>query len=236
MGDTTAPRPDPVANVPAVSAGVDGQRRREARADAVVHVVGVGGSVAGLALLSLAATTAEDAVRAVAVLVYGATLVATLGVSALYNTFRERPVGPMLRRLDHAMIFVMIAATYTPFLAVALGGPWGWGLLAFVWVVALAGVGVKLLRPGRYERLAIVLYLGLGWVIVVAPGPLFAAVSVPAIGLLALGGVLYSGGVVFYMLDRLPYHRAIWHGFVLAAATCHFVAVWGEVAIPGLWT
>ncbi|TVS00215.1 MAG: hemolysin III family protein [Rhodospirillales bacterium] len=226
---------DPGSRPPA-SDTATGESRIEALADGVVHVLGLGLSVAGLAVLVGTVSATGDPVRDAAILVYGVALVATLGISALYNTLRGTGIGPFLRRLDHAMIFLMIAATYTPFLAVAIAGDWGWGLLAFVWGVALAGAALKLIEPGRFERLAIVLYLGLGWVIVIAPGPLFDAVSAPGIGLLALGGLLYSGGVVFHLLDRLRFSRALWHGSVLLAAGCHYLAVWGEVARPGsLW-
>jgi hemolysin III len=119
----------------------------------------------------------------------------------------------------------MIAGTYTPFLAIAIGGGWGTGLLVFVWTVATAGVVLKLLHPGWLETLSIAAYLLLGWTILVAIDRLITAVSLPALILLAAGGILYSIGVLFYRWHRLPYQRAIWHGFVLAAAACHYFAI-----------
>jgi hemolysin III len=156
-----------------------------------------------------------------------------LGCSALYNARCESPRGDLLRRLDHAAIFVMIAATYTPFLTIKIGGLWGMGLLVYMWVVAGAGVAMKLLWLQRFERFSVVLYLFLGWTIVVAIEPLFSSVSQPAIMLLVIGGVFYSVGVVFYLWERLAYQQAIWHGFVIAAAGCHYAAVFGEIALAG---
>jgi hemolysin III len=131
----------------------------------------------------------------------------------------------LLRRLDHAAIFLMIAGTYTPFTLVRMGGGWGHGIAIFVWLVAVAGIALKLLYPRRLEGLSILLYLALGWAILVGLRPLFDAVPLPAIVMLGIGGVLYSVGVVFHLWQRLPYHNAIWHGFVLGAAACQWVAV-----------
>jgi hemolysin III len=142
-----------------------------------------------------------------------------LGCSALYNLAGDGPRRGHWRRLDHAAIFVMIAGTYTPFLAIAIGGGWGTGLLVFVWTVTAAGVVLKLLHPGWLEPLSIAAYLLLGWTIRVAIDHLIAAVSLRAFVLLAAGGILYSVGVVFYRWDRLPYQKALWHGFVLTAAS-----------------
>ena len=119
----------------------------------------------------------------------------------------------------------MIAGTYTPFAAIAIGGAWGTGLLVFVWTVAAAGVVLKLLHLERLETLSNAAYLLLGWTILVAIDRLIAAVSVPAFVLLVAGGVLYSVGILFYRRERLPYSRAVWHGFVLAAAACQYFAI-----------
>ena len=156
-----------------------------------------------------------------------------LGCSALYNLASDRPRKALWRRLDHAAIFVMIAGTYTPFAVVAIGGAWGTGLLVFVWTVAAAGVVLKLLDPGRFETLSIAAYLSLGWTIIVAIDHLIAAVSLRAFVLLAAAGFLYSAGVLFYRWHRLPYQRAIWHGFVLTAAACQYFAILDVLASQG---
>jgi hemolysin III len=152
---------------------------------------------------------------------------------ALYDMIPLSSRTGVLRRLDHAAIFVMIAGTYSPFALVAIGGRWGLGLFAFVWFVATCGVVLKLLSPDRLERLSIGLYLLLGWSVLAALDPLFGAVSLPGIVLLAAGGVLYTVGVAFPLWQRLPYHTAIWHALVLAAAACHYAAVLGDVAVAG---
>ena len=201
------------------------ESRAERRADALVHVVGVTlGIAACLALAIVASPNAGFAVL-VSLAVYAAGLMAMLGCSAVYNIAGHDPRRAFWRRLDHAAIFMMIAGTYTPFAAIAIGGTWGTGLLVFVWTVALAGMVLKLLHPGWLETLSIAAYLLLGWTVLVAIDRLIAAVSLRALVLLVAGGILYTVGVIFYRWDGLPYNRAIWHGFVLAAAACQYVAV-----------
>jgi hemolysin III len=197
----------------------------EWRVDAMVHVVGLICGLAACTTLAIVALPVEDPSVRISLAVYGAALLAMLGCSALYNIADDGPRKALWRRLDHAAIFVMIAGTYTPFASIAIGGAWGTGLLVFVWTVAAAGVVLKLLDPGRFETLSIAAYLSLGWTILVAINPLIAAVSLRALVLLAAGGILYSAGVLFYRWHRLPYQRAIWHGFVLTAAACQYFAI-----------
>jgi hemolysin III len=175
----------------------------------------------------------ERALLPMSLALYGLGLLTMLISSTAYNLYVDHPERHILRQIDHAAIFVMIAGTYTPFLLVAVGGAWGHGLLAFVWAVALAGVVMKLTWPHRFDRLSIAAYLLLGWSIVVALDPLAAGVSAAGLALLAVGGLLYSFGVIFHVWTRLPYQNAIWHAFVLAAAACHFSAVMAEVAVAG---
>jgi hemolysin III len=197
----------------------------EWRVDALVHVVGVTlGIVASLALAIVVSQNARLAVL-VSLAIYGAGLIAMLGCSAVYNIAGHDPRRAFWRRLDHAAIFAMIAGTYTLFGAIAIGGIWGIGLLVFVWTVALAGMVLKLLHPGWLETLSTAAYLLLGWTVLVAIDRLIAAISLRALVLLVAGGIFYSVGVMFYRWDGLPYNRAIWHGFVLAGATCQYIAV-----------
>ena len=150
---------------------------------------------------------------------------AMLACSALYNLTPEGARKRLFRRLDHAAIFLMIAGTYTPFALVAVGGSLGTGLLALVWTAAAGGAAAELLRLRRHDGLSVAAYLLLGWSVLPALGPLSAALSPAGLALLVAGGVLYSVGVVFHLWTRLPYHNAVWHGFVLAAAACHYAAV-----------
>lgn len=166
-------------------------------------------------------------------LVYSLGLMAMLVCSALYNGVNDTPRRDFLRRLDHAAIFVMIAGSYTPFLVVKIDGPWNRWLLIYVWLVAGLGVGLKLMWPYRFERLSVLLYLFLGWTILVAIKPLYSTVSAMTIVLLVTGGVLYSVGVMFHLWERLPYQQPIWHGFVVAGVACHYAAVFREIALPG---
>jgi hemolysin III len=157
--------------------------------------------------------------------VYGAGLVAMFACSAGYHLIRKARAKEIFRRLDHAAIFVMIAGTYTPFALLNMGGAWGIGLLSAVWAIALIGVVMKLALPRIFERLSVPLYLAQGWAVLVAIKPLVAAVPTLALVLIGVGGVLYTIGVLFHLWDRLPYHNAIWHGFVLVAAGVHYAAI-----------
>jgi hemolysin III len=205
--------------------------RPERIVDATVHIIGVAGGIVASSVLAIMTFTRADLVYVTGLGIYAFGLLAMLVCSALYNMTREGQCKGLYRRLDHAAIFVMIAGTYTPFALIAIGGRLGAGLLAFVWLVAAVGIVLKLVSPTRWEKLSIATYLLLGWTIVVALNPLFASVSLPGIVLLVTGGILYSLGVVFHKWTRLPYHNAIWHIFVLAAASCHFFVVLTDVAM-----
>jgi hemolysin III len=200
----------------------------------VVHVAGLALGLAGCAGLAAAALSHPDGGPrlAVALGLYAAGLMAMLASSALYNLADEAAPARrrLFRRLDHAAIFLMIAGTYTPFALVAIDGAWGAGLLAFVWTTAAGGIAAELLGLWRHKGLAVATYLLLGWSILPAMEPLSAALSPSGLALLAAGGVLYSVGAAFHLWRSLPFQNAIWHGFVLAAAACHYVAVLREVA------
>ena len=196
----------------------------ERRADAVVHAVGVTAGIAGFVWLLNAAVLSDTlpARTALALAIYGLGLVGMLTASAAYNLARPGFGKALLRRVDHAMIFVMIAGTYTPF---TLGLGQGVVLGGAVWGGAAFGAALKLRFPGRFHRLGLALYLGLGWAIVTALEPLGSVLSAPALWLLVAGGLLYTVGVVFHLMERMPYNNAVWHLLVLAAASCHFAAV-----------
>lgn len=204
--------------------------RRELAADGAVHLAGVVlGSLGAAVLLVTTALTPLSLAERAAVVVYAATLVAMLGVSAAYNMWPVCPRKWMLRRADHALIYLMIAGTYTPLVALVGTGRAAWVLLAAIWVVSGAGVAVKLTMPGRFDRVAIALYLLLGWSGVLAYESVIAALSPEALRLLAAGGLLYSVGVVFHLWQSLPFQNAIWHAFVLAATACHYGTVLASV-------
>jgi hemolysin III len=190
-------------------------------ADRWVHITGL--LLGGAGAAALVARVIRDG-RGIPLLVYGVCLVTMLVCSAVYNLAAPSERRQVLRRLDHAAIFLLIAGTYTPFTARDVGGA-ALAVTALVWAVALAGVVGKLTVPHRFERSAILVYLGLGWAVLIGFRPLVSALDPWTIGLLAAGGVLYTAGIVFYLWQTLTFHRAIWHLFVLAAAACHYTAV-----------
>lgn len=196
----------------------------ERRADAAVHALGVAAGFAGFAWM-LGTALLSDAVparTAWALAVYGLGLVGMLTASAAYNLVRPGRAKALLRRIDHAMIFVMIAGTYTPF---TLAGGQGVALGSAVWGGAAFGAALKLRWPGRFERVGLALYLGLGWAIVTAAESLRVSLPAASLWLLVAGGVIYTVGVAVHLMERLPYHNALWHLLVLVAAGCHFAAI-----------
>lgn len=207
--------------------------RGEVWADTAAHVLGLlFGLIATVALL-VTASQHDQMLLILGASLYGLGLLTMLTCSAAYNLWPPSPTKELWRRFDHAAIFIMIAGTYTPFLLNRVGGEWGVGLLSFVWSVAIIGAILKLTFPRRWESITIGLYLGLGWSILIAINPLVQSISMDSLILIGAGGVIYSVGVVFHLWDRLPYQNAIWHWLVLAAAVCHYVAIFNEVAIAG---
>lgn len=198
---------------------------RELLADGIVHALGLALGVAGAIALLILAISDGHPVLVAPLFIYAAGLVGMLGCSAAYNLLRSNPRRDWLRRFDHAAIFVMIAGTYTPFTTLGLDGSWSSGLTAVVWLVAAAGIALKLCQPRRIEAISVALYLGLGWIGLVALEPFLTALPASTLTLLGAGGILYSVGVVFHLWRALPYHNAIWHGFVLVAAGIHYLAV-----------
>jgi len=197
--------------------------RHEHLADAIVHVLGILFAI-NASLWLLSHVTGLSVV--VSVTVYCLGLLAMIGFSAAYNLVpHHRPSKQVLRRLDHAAIFIMIAATYTPFAANRLAEPSSTIILALIWTAATVGVAMKVLFPLRFETASIAFYLGMGWLIVTVIVPLSHTMARFDFWLLIAGGLVYSAGVIFYLMERIPYHKAIWHGAVLAAAALHFSAV-----------
>jgi hemolysin III len=195
--------------------------RREIVADGVMHMLGLGlGLPAAVAMVALG----ERVGQIVPAAIYAGGLLAMLGCSAAYNMLRRSPLRGWLRRFDHAAIFAMIAGTYTPF-TTALSGLWAVALTGTIWSLAGLGIVAKLRQPRWIEPISTALYLALGWIGILTVGPFRAALEAPPLILLAIGGVLYSVGVIFHLWRRLPYQNAIWHGFVLLAAAVHYAAV-----------
>ncbi|MFI4965426.1 MAG: hemolysin III family protein [Caulobacterales bacterium] len=201
-------------------------------ADLVVHIVGLTLALVGGVVLLALAVRAGSITRVVGVSIYAAGVVAMLAFSTAYNFARARH-RPVLRRLDHAGIFLMIAGSYTPFTLHNLTGGWAWGMTIAVWAIAAVGALGKLFARKVDRKLWVAVYLALGWLVLVALKPMIDHVTWVALLLLVAGGVLYSTGVVFYVNKRLKFSRAIWHGHVVAAAAAHWAAVLVGVVLAG---
>lgn len=203
--------------------------RNEHLVDAIVHVAGVLFAI-NASLWLLWHVTGLSVL--VSVSVYCAGLFAMISASAIYNLVpSHHPSKQILRRLDHSAIFIMIAATYTPFAANRLGHPEGGLILVAIWVCATIGVTAKVLFPRRFEVASIGFYLAMGWMVIAVINPLAASIAKIDFWLLIAGGIVYSAGVVFYLVERIPFHKAIWHALVLAAAILHFSAIALEFAV-----
>jgi hemolysin III len=198
---------------------------REELANSLTHGVGAVLSVAGLVLLVVFSGLHGDAWHIVSTAIFGTTLVLLYTASTLYHSFRGERMKVLLQKFDHAAIFLLIAGTYTPFMLVTLRGPWGWSLFGVVWGLAVIGVIIKFWLAGRFRVLSTLIYLAMGWLVLVAIKPLLAALPAGGFTLLVAGGVCYTGGAGFYLWKRLPYHHAIWHLCVLGGSACHWAAI-----------
>lgn len=201
----------------------------ERTADAWVHILGLAAGAIGGAILLVLALLRGGLGQASAILVYALCLMAMLICSAVYNLARNARSQAFWRRVDHACIFLMIAGSYTPFTTQRFDGVWAIGMTSAVWVVALIGAGGKLFLPRIASRFWIFLYVALGWLSLAAIQPFLAGVSMTALILVAIGGVIYTAGVPIYMAAKMPFRRAVWHGFVLAAACVQYCGIMSGV-------
>jgi len=194
-------------------------------ANSITHGVGAGLSVAGLTLLVVLAVLYGDGRRIVSFSIYGSTLIIMYLASTLYHSFQHPRVKQVFRIIDHASIYLLIAGTYTPFLLVGMRGNWGWTLLVVIWGLALLGIGFKALFTHRFQKLSTLAYVLMGWLCVIASREALNSIPTGALIWLAIGGVVYTVGVVFYAWKKLPYNHAIWHLFVLGGSACHYFAI-----------
>lgn len=197
---------------------------QERLADLIVHLTGLGLALIGSGMLLGLAIGFGHVGRLYAAGIYAAGLLTMLALSTAYN-FAPARYQPLLRRFDHAGIFLMIAASYTPFITQHLTGAWAWGMSTAVWTIAGFGILAKLLLPGLSRGFWVFVYLALGWLMVIAIQPLMQSLGLAPLILIAVGGLLYSLGVAFYANKKLRFRRAIWHGHVVVAAVVHWVAV-----------
>ncbi|HMI55581.1 MAG TPA: hemolysin III family protein [Gemmatimonadaceae bacterium] len=202
------------------------QSSGEELANSLTHGLGVVITLFLGPALVVAATGTGDLWRVAAAAVYATTLLLLYTSSMLYHALRAPRAKAVFQRLDHAAIYLLIAGTYTPFTLITLRGPWGWSLFGIVWGLAILGVVLKGTYGARLPALSTAVYLGMGWLMIVALRPLTMHVAPRGILWLVAGGLFYTGGVVFYVRDqRRRYHHAIWHLFVLAGSMAHFCAI-----------
>lgn len=201
--------------------------RRAEVANTLTHGAGLLAAIAATPFLVVRAVGRGGAGDVVGAAVFGATLILLYLASTAYHAAPAGRARAVLRRLDHAAIYLLIAGTYTPFTLGVLRGGWGWTLFGIVWAAAALGVAIKVFAGVRRPLLSTGLYLVMGWLVLVAVGPLVRALPPEGLAWLVAGGVTYSAGVPFYLARRRPYAHAVWHLFVLAGSACHVVAALG---------
>ena len=200
------------------------------RLNSSTHLIGTVLAIAGLVALVVMASLQADPWKIVSFSLYGATMVLLYGVSTLYHSVRGRAKA-WLQKCDHSAIYLLIAGSYTPFSLVTLRGPWGWSLFGVSWGLALFGIVQELTLGRRTRVLSMLLYVVMGWLVLVAAQPLVAALPLGGLIWLALGGVCYSVGIYWVIHDeKIRHGHVIWHLFVLAGSACQFISVAAYVA------
>jgi hemolysin III len=203
--------------------------RREENWNAASHGVGFLAAVVVLPIAIIEAIHRGGAYHIIGVSIFGASMVLTLGASALYHAATDRKRKRVLRILDHASIFLLIAGSYTPICLTTLRGPWGWSLLGTVWGVAAFGIVMKLKYTGRFDLLSTFLYLAMGWAALVAIVPIFDQMESKSLVFLFGAGLCFTTGVAFYLLDHRPMFHFAWHLFVMGGCICLYGVVFTEL-------
>ena len=194
-------------------------------ANSVSHGIGLAAAVAATPILIIDAARRGGAANVVGASIFAATVALLYLASVLYHALPENRAKRVFQVLDHGAIFLLIAGTYTPFTLGVFWGGWGWTIFGIVWGLALVGLLLKAASGIRYPKLSVALYLGMGWLVLIAIKPLWLIMPTEGIIWLLAGGIAYTAGVVFYVAQKLPYGHFVWHLFVLAGTACHFVAV-----------
>ncbi len=205
--------------------------KKEELANAITHGIGFGLAVTALVILIIYAAKHGTAQHIAGVCIYGATLVIMYLASTLYHSFPEGKAKRVFRILDHSSIFLLIAGTYTPFTIIALQGSLGWAIFFTIWILALAGITYKVFWINHSEIFPVILYVVMGWMIIIAINPMMEALSRFTLILLISGGLFYTVGIFFYALQKMKYSHTIWHLFVMAGSICHFFTIF--MILPG---
>lgn len=195
-------------------------------ANSVTHGIGAGLSIAGLTLLVvLAVMNGGTVYHIVSFSIYGGSLIVLYLASTLYHSLQHPEAKRIFKVIDHASIFLLIAGTYTPFLLVGIRGALGWTLLIIIWGLAVLGVGFKVLFVNRFQKLSVLAYVLMGWLSIIGLSELIASIPTGGLIWLAIGGAVYTIGVIFYALKQIPYTHTIWHLFVIGGSVCHYFAI-----------
>ena len=197
----------------------------------ILHGIGVAGAIAGLVLLSLKTRGILGGHRAsdldiIAALLFTATMIIMFLISTIYHAVQHHGIKRILRRLDHSVIFIFIAGTYTPICLSGLGGTWGWSLFAVEWFLAFTGITLNILDNKALKKFEVAAYILMGWVIVVGFIPLFRSISTQSMILIFAGGVIYSLGTIWYRRKNVKHTHAVWHIFVIMGTVCHWFSIW----------
>ncbi|MFN7117980.1 MAG: PAQR family membrane homeostasis protein TrhA [Saprospiraceae bacterium] len=200
-------------------------------ANSLSHALGIIFGIAGVPLLIIQAWKTGNQGAIVGSIVYGISFLMVFVTSTLYHSFQEPRLKFILRKLDHISIYFLIAGSYTPFVLLYVYNDTGITILSILWALTLLGTIFKVWFTGKFDLLSTIIYLLMGWMLIFAGKTFFVSLPAPILTLIAVGGLLYTAGVLFYLWERYHYHHAVWHLFVLAAGICHFVAVWLAVGI-----
>ncbi|HQP27109.1 MAG TPA: hemolysin III family protein, partial [Candidatus Syntrophosphaera sp.] len=199
-------------------------------ANSITHGTGVGLSIAALVILVVFAARKGDTWKIASFSVYGATLIILYLASTLYHAITHPGLKRFFRVLDHCSIFLLIAGTYTPVTIGVMRGAWGWTLFGVIWALAIVGINLKIFALDRRKKLSLLIYLLMGWMIVIAVKPLLSYLEPASLIWLFVGGACYTLGIIFFVLKKLPFAHSVWHLFVLGGSICHFFAMLNLVA------
>lgn len=194
-------------------------------ANSLTHGIGLILSLIGFIFLLEAPFNHQDHWKLFSLGIYGASLIILYSASTCYHSLQKPSLRRLFRKIDHCAIFILIAGTYTPFTTLALEGVWGWSLFAVVWSLAIIGIILKIFLKKPHMALSTILYLVMGWLVVFAIEPLIQTYDINGLYWLFTGGLCYTIGVIFYVLDKIKFFHAIWHLFVIGGSTCHYIAV-----------
>ncbi|GAB4220734.1 MAG TPA: hemolysin III family protein [Spirochaetota bacterium] len=205
---------------------VSGQTKREEIANVITHSIGIALGIAGLAILVVFASIKGDPWKIVSFSIYGASIIILYSASTIYHSIKNVTLKKIFQIVDHSSIFILIAGTYTPFVLVNMRGPWGWTLFGLVWGLAISGIIIKSFLGTGGDKLSTVVYLAMGWIIVIAFKKMITSIPLMGIVWLVIGGLCYSlGAIVFLLENNMPFNHPVWHLFVLAGTVTHFFGI-----------